>query len=156
MFEYTSRVFLWGAIMKIRQGDFAEVLSLHNRIPELSPIASADYFAARIGDNNYLLLIYEVDAVVIAYKLGYWIDTQHFYSWLGGVHPDYRKQGIAKALLLEQEAQVRKLGTTEISVKSMNRYRSMLLLLISQGYDITGAAPDSRGEIKIGFSKKLA
>ncbi|MEN0036072.1 MAG: GNAT family N-acetyltransferase [Cellvibrio sp.] len=141
--------------MSVRQSNFAEIFLLHNLIPELSPIVSSDYFAERIGEKDYLALVYEQDGIPVAYKLGYWINAQHFYSWLGGVHPDYRKQGIAKALLLEQEAQVRKLGGAEISVKSMNKYKSMLLLLISQGYDITGAAPDSRGEIKIHFAKKL-
>lgn len=141
--------------MSIRRGNFAEVLSLHNLIPELSTIACGDYFAARIGTSNYLLLVCEQDGIAVAYKLGYWTGAQHFYSWLGGVHPDYRQQGIAKALLLEQEVQVRKMGAKEIRVKSMNQYKSMLLLLISQGYEITGAEPNSQGNIKIHFSKKL-
>lgn len=139
----------------IRIGTFAEVLTLHNVIPELSPIKDINYFAERMVASQYLLLVWEVDEKIVAYKLGYWIDTQHFYSWLGGVHPDYRQQGIAKALLLEQEVQVRKMGAKEIRVKSMNQYKSMLLLLISQGYEITGAESNSQGNIKIHFSKKL-
>lgn len=142
-------------MMNIRLGNFAEVLHLHNQIPELSPIADEHYFAERIGTNHYLLLVWEQDGMAVAYKLGYWIDAQHFYSWLGGVHPDYRQRGIAKALLLEQEVRARKMGAKEIRVKSMNQYKSMLLLLISQDYEITGAEPNSQGNIKIHFSKRL-
>ena len=142
--------------MKIRLGNFAEVCALHNQIPELAPIASSDYFSTRIGESNYLLLVCELDGRAVAYKLGYWTGAEYFYSWLGGVHPNYRQRGIAKALLLEQEAQVCELGAKEIRVKSMNQYTSMLLMLISQGYEITGAGPNAKGEVKIQFAKKLS
>jgi ribosomal protein S18 acetylase RimI-like enzyme len=142
--------------MKIRLGNFSEVCALHNQIPELSPIAGSDYLSARIGENDYLLLVCEQDGIPVAYKLGYWTGAEYFYSWLGGVHPAYRQRGIAKALLLEQEAQVREMGAKEIRVKSMNQYTSMLLLLISQGYEITGAGPNAKGEVKIQFAKTLS
>jgi len=141
--------------MDIRIGSFDEVLVLHNQIAELSPIANADYFSERIGDKKFLLLVAELNGIVVAYKLGYWLDERCFYSWLGGVHPDYRKQGIAKILLLEQEARVRVEGAREIRVKSMNKYKSMLLLLIAQDYAITDVQLNSQGEEKIHFSKKL-
>lgn len=141
--------------MKIKSGSIAELLLLHNQIPELSPVSNSDYFNTRIGNKSSLLLIGEVKDAAVAYKLGYWINSDCFYSWLGGVHPDYRKQGIAKALLLEQERRVREMGAKEIRVKSMNQYRSMLLLLISQGYAITGVQLNAQGKEKIHFSKKL-
>lgn len=141
--------------MKIKSGSFAELLLLHNQIPELSPVANSDYFNTRIGNKSSLLLIGEVNEVAVAYKLGYWINSDCFYSWLGGVHPDYRKRGAAKSLLLEQERRVREMGAKEIRVKSMNQYQSMLLLLISQGYAITGVQLNAQGKEKILFSKKF-
>ena len=60
---------------------------------------------------------------------------------------------IAKLLLLEQEARVCDAGGTEIRVKSMNQFRSMLLLLISQGYEVTGTEMMQGQDIKILFSK---
>jgi hypothetical protein len=35
------------------------------------------------------------DNKVIGYKIGYEMDKNKFYSWLGGVDTKYRKQGIA-------------------------------------------------------------
>lgn len=141
--------------MKIRTGTFAEVFALHNRIPELEPIAKVGYFSDRIGNRQYLLLVAEIADAVVGYKLGYWLDNQCFYSWLGGVHPSYRKQGIAKALMLEQERRIGSTSAKEIRVKSMNQYRAMLLLLISQGYDIVGVELNVHGRKKIHFSKKF-
>lgn len=139
--------------MRIRTATLAELLIVHNQISELSPIANSDYFSARIGANQYLALVAEVDGVLAGYKLGYWISEGIFYSWLGGVHPAYRKKGIAKLLLLEQEERVCDAGGTEIRVKSMNQFRSMLLLLISQGYEITGTEMVQGRENKILFAK---
>lgn len=141
--------------MNIREASLAELVSVHNQISELSPIANSDYFAARIGDKARLALIAEINSVPVAYKLGYWISDHVFYSWLGGVNPAYRKQGIAKQLLLEQERRVVAQGAKEIRVKSMNQYRPMLQLLIAQGYDITGTETTVQGEIKIHFMKKF-
>lgn len=144
---------LEGVVMKIRKGSLGELLAVHNQISELSPIASSDYFAARIGTHNYLALVADIDGVIAGYKLGYWLAPDIFYSWLGGVLPAYRQQGIAKKLLLEQERQVFAQGAKEIRVKSMNRYKSMLLLLIAQDYAITGFEESGAGEAKIRFSK---
>jgi ribosomal protein S18 acetylase RimI-like enzyme len=141
--------------MEIRLGSLDEALGVHNHIEELLPISDSRYFSERIADKKFLLLVAEIDNALVGYKLGYWLDDNCFYSWLGGVHPDYRKQGIAKALLLEQERRVGELGVKEIRVKSMNQYRSMLLLLIAQGYAITGVHVNAQGKEKIHFSKKF-
>ncbi|WP_323813107.1 GNAT family N-acetyltransferase [Cellvibrio sp. NN19] len=139
--------------MKIRTASLSELLILHNQIDELSPIANSDYFAERIGDKIYLALVAEIEGVLVGYKLGYWLTESIFYSWLGGVHPTHRKKGIAKQLLLEQERQVFEAGGTEVRVKSMNQFRSMLLLLIAQEYEITGTEMMQGQDIKILFSK---
>lgn len=141
--------------MEIRLGSLDEALGVHNQIEELLSIPDSGYFSERVADKRFLLLVAEIDNVLVGYKLGYWLDDNCFYSWLGGVHPDYRKQGIAKALLLEQERRVGELGVKEIWVKSMNQYKSMLLLLIAQGYAITGVHVNAQGKEKIHFSKKL-
>lgn len=142
-------------IMNIRKASLTELISLHNQIVEFLPIDSADYFAARIGDKNYLALVAEIDGVTVGYKLGYWLSAELFYSWLGGVHPAYRQQGIAKLLLHEQERQVRAQGAIEIQVKSTNRFKSMLQFLIAQDYEIIGTEPIPGRDTKILFSKCL-
>ncbi len=140
-------------IMNIRKASLDELAKIHNQIGELSAVAGSDYFSERIGAKEWLALIAEINGVPVAYKLGYWLAPDIFYSWLGGVLPAYRQQGIAKKLLLEQEQRVFELGAKEIRVKSMNRYKSMLLLLVAQDYVITGTENFNEGEMKILFSK---
>ena len=35
---------------------------------------------------------------IVGFKIGHALSRTHYYSWLGGVHPDSRRQGIALRL----------------------------------------------------------
>jgi predicted GNAT superfamily acetyltransferase len=41
-------------------------------------------------------------AELVGFKLGYAYTRRRYYSWLGGVHPEYRGQGIARFLMNHQ------------------------------------------------------
>ena len=56
-----------------------------------------------MASKPQLLVITAMDGKkVIGYKIGYAIDNNKFYSWLGGVDPNYRKHGIASMLMEKQ------------------------------------------------------
>lgn len=38
-------------------------------------------------------------SVPVGFKLGYERSGEEFHSWLGGVHPEFRRRGIARRLL---------------------------------------------------------
>ncbi|MBU2705821.1 GNAT family N-acetyltransferase [Zooshikella marina] len=141
--------------MIIRDGMLDEALLIHNNVAELNSIHSIAYYLNRIASRQYKLLVAEVSGKLAGYKLGYWEDIQNFYSWLGGVLPEYRRFGVAQQLLGTQEAYVREVGGHRICVKSMNKYPGMLILLIKNGYYITNVVPSSSGENKIEFTKSL-
>ncbi|RXJ69485.1 GNAT family N-acetyltransferase [Veronia nyctiphanis] len=84
-----------------------------------------------------IILVSEHEGALIGFKIGYPLNDKEFYSWLGGVIPSKRKTGAAKRLLLMQETLVAKSQYDALYVKSMNCFRSMLHMLISNGYDIT-------------------
>lgn len=67
---------------------------------------------------------------VIGYKLGYPLDNQKFYSWLGGVDPNYRKRGVASRLMEIQHQHLKKNGYNVVQTKTMNKWRNMLVLNI--------------------------
>jgi len=92
---------------------------------------------------------------VVGYKIGYPEDAVTFYSWMGGVDPDYRGQGIARELMRNQHQICREKGYLEVLTKTQNRWRAMLMLNLSFGFDIIGCQLDRRGEIKIIMSKQL-
>jgi GNAT superfamily N-acetyltransferase len=138
------------------QGSLAEVLSVSASIPEFEQNTSEQTLSARLAGNKALILIASHNQQPIAYKIGYQVNEYEFYSWLGGVTPAYRNQGIASALIEQQEAWVLAQGYQRISVKSMNRYPAMLRLLIASGYQVVGYQNNGEPHTsKICFSKSL-
>lgn len=93
----------------------------------------------------------------LGFKLGYQRGgPQEFYSWLGGVDPASRGQGIARALMRAQHAWLTEQGYTWVRTETMNRYRPMLLLNIQEGFDVVGTHTDEEGLTRIMLKKKLA
>ncbi len=91
----------------------------------------------------------------VAFKLGYEIDQTEFYSWLGGVIPDYRGLGIAADLMRHQHQWCQENGYKKIQTKTQNRFRDMLLLNIRFGFEIIGMHDSNEGGPKIILEKKL-
>ena len=61
-----------------------------------------------------------------------------FYSWLGGVLLQYRRNGIAKALAEAQEVWAREQGYSCINFKTRNRHKDMLVFALKNSFQITG------------------
>lgn len=72
------------------------------------------------------------------FKLGFQRSPDTFYSWIGGVSPEYRQRGIALALMIRQHVIAKELGYKYIRTSTKNKYREMLLLNIKAGFDIIG------------------
>ena len=137
-------------------GTIDEILAVDAQIPEFDGRTTKDKLAARLADKPGLILIACHDGQPMAYKVGYEISKDEFYSWLGGVAPEYRKQGIATELRKQQESWAIEHGYSAISVKSMNKYPAMLQLLISSGYQISGYEDNGSADTsKIRFIKQL-
>ncbi|MGL4476149.1 MAG: GNAT family N-acetyltransferase [Shewanella sp.] len=140
-----------------RLGTIAEVLEVDAQIPEFDGRTTANKLMATLTAKAHLILIASHNDKPMAYKIGYEISDTEFYSWLGGVAPNYRKQGVATKLREQQELWALNHGYSAISVKSMNQYQAMLQLLIASGYQISGyqdhGSPDNS---KIKFIKKLS
>lgn len=113
-------------------------------------------FLEELKEKNKLLIIltFHHDQIV-GYKIGYERKQHHFYSWIGGVHKDYRKQGIASKLMDIQHNWCRERGYKTIQTKTKNKWRSMLILNIKHGYDVIGTYTDNKAEPKIILEKKL-
>jgi len=120
-----------------RIGSLEEAFEVFTRIPELDQYLTIDQMREKVKDGT-LILVSEHHGELVGFKIGYPLNETDFYSWLGGVVPEQRKLGSAKRLLVLQEKLVREREFSNITVKSMNRYRSMRQMLTANGYDITG------------------
>ncbi|MFV8981801.1 GNAT family N-acetyltransferase [Serratia fonticola] len=119
-----------------RQATLEEIYSLCLCIPEFGSLHSLKDLQQRIGDNPSHGLIAEIDGQAAGFKLGYQTAPGEFYSWLGAVLPDFRRQGIAQTMLAEQERWARSQGYQQLWVKTRNQFRAMLIMLISHEYQI--------------------
>ncbi len=107
------------------------------------------------AQDLYLALAYD-DERAIGFKVGYREDPVTFYSWLGGVLPSFRGQGIAGALMEQQHAWCLRRGYQYVRTKTLNQWRAMLLLNIRMGFDIIGTQTGRNGGVKIVLEKKLS
>ncbi|WP_189637802.1 GNAT family N-acetyltransferase [Thalassotalea sp. HSM 43] len=131
---------------------------LLSNIPELAaePKIDAEYLRNRIGNESFLALAAYVDEQPVAVKVGYQLNQNVFYSWLGGVDPEYRKLGLAQSLLSYQETWVEQQGYKQLRVKSMNIYPMMMQFLLKNGYKISGYQGNSGlDDAKIMFHKSF-
>lgn len=105
--------------------------------------------------TDYYLQLAYVEGTPVAFKLGYKLNEREFYSWLGGVVPEFRGLGIASDLMTAQHEWARTQGFKRLQTKTQNRFREMLLLNIRSGFNIIGYHSSDEGGAKIVLEKEL-
>lgn len=118
----------------------ADVPFFHNRINEHPKL-----FTALAYTNNLL----------VGFKIGYPKTSTIFYSWVGGILPEYRNKGIAMQLAQLQEEHAKEQRFTIVSTKSMNRFKPMMILNLKRGFNITKIYTNTKGQTKVVFEKVL-
>ena len=114
-----------------------------------------DLINKMVSKPPLLAIIAMEGSKVIGYKIGYPLNSETFYSWLGGVDPNYRNLGIASILMEKQHTHLRDNGYKFVQTKTMNKWRNMLILDIKHGFDIIETYTDENGLHKIVLEKKL-
>ena len=94
------------------------------------------------------------EGALVGYKAGYATHPNRYYSWLGGVAPDCRGQGVGKLLMDEQHAwlQSTRFKTVETHVAQDNA--AMVQLNLKSGLTITGMFSKD-GELNFIMKKKV-
>ncbi|WP_299796861.1 GNAT family N-acetyltransferase [uncultured Shewanella sp.] len=112
------------------------LLELNQQIPEFDKPYPAEEYRLRLSHKPILIMFIRVEGELAGFKLGYELDGSTFYSWLGGVIPEYRNLGLAQSLLQAQESWARENNYQYIEVKTLNRFSSMLAMLTASRYQI--------------------
>lgn len=100
-------------------------------------------FPERVRTKSHPMVILAKNAnEVVGFKLGYerWQGT--FFSWLGCVRSEYRRQGIARELLQRQHQWCEEQGYEKILTNSRNSFPKMMILNIQEGFQISGTEMD--------------
>lgn len=127
------------------------ILQLHESI-----FKDSNALLEKIKSKPKVLLNVALDqSTVVGYKIGYELDSHKYYSWYGAVHEDYRGKGIASRLLEQQHRFLVESGYKLVQTKTRNKWRSMLVLNIKNGFDVLETFTDDEGIHRIVLEKKL-
>jgi GNAT superfamily N-acetyltransferase len=85
------------------------------------------------------------NGTLAGFKLGYRRGAKLFYSWLGGVHPDARRQGVARELMRHQHEWAQSQGYTEIETQTRAVNNAMIILNLKSGFHVCGFGLDTLG-----------
>lgn len=124
-------------MITIRIGNFNECLNLFECIPEFESPHKIEEYQNRC-QSNYLALIAELNNTMAGFKIGYdRSNNGSFYSWMGGVLPQYRHNNVATTLADYQEKWAIENGYTSIKLKTRNKHKAMISFSLNRGFTIT-------------------
>ena len=92
---------------------------------------------------------------MIGYKIGFKNKPGYFESWIGGVDPNYRRKGVASALIKAQHDCCRDAGFMIVSTINEGNNRAMLIANLRSGFEICGTFLDRRSILKVMLQKFL-
>lgn len=121
----------------IKTADIETCVALSRLIPEFDGPPEAAEYHRRLDGVPHLILAAFDGRKAIAFKAGYEREG-YFYSWMGGVLPDYRHLGLAKRLAMKQEDWARAAGYHTITFKTRNQHKAMLIFALKNGFNIIG------------------
>ena len=128
--------------IQLREASLAELLWVHERIPEFPGKASLSFYQDRLQHRFSLALVAVCEGELAGFKVGYQSELpETFYSWMGGVRPEFRGKGIATALAEEQERWAKAQGFTSLFFKTRNRFPGMIQFGIKRGFKIVDLHP---------------
>lgn len=144
-------------VYQIREASPNELLWVHERIPEFPGKASLDFYTERLKHRLFLALVAEQNGELVGFKVGYQSETpDSFYSWMGGVRPEFRNFGIAEALADYQENWAKEKGFKTVFFKTRNRFPAMIAFGLKRGFKIMEIIPKGGVEdYRVVMSKKL-
>ncbi len=112
------------------------------------------YFSKIELHKEFHILVAYDENKAVGFKIGYRLDQDRFYSWLGAVLPDYQGLGIASELMRLQHKWCRQQEIKIIETRTRNSFRQMIALNLAQGFEIVGTLKDTKS-LKILLEKDL-
>jgi predicted GNAT superfamily acetyltransferase len=132
-------------------------VDVSRRVPELSNPYDARTYHERLAGKTSLILAAFTGGIPIGFKVGYDKDGDgSFYSWMGGVVPEFRNQRVALAMAQHQEQWAKAKGFHTIKFKTRNSHKPMLVFALRNGFSIVDVIRRDRVEDnRIVLSKTL-
>lgn len=130
--------------------------------PSIEPLAHHVFgddtydYAGRIAFHQRLqVLVARHNDEPIGFKVGYLSRPTRLASWVGGVHRDWRRHGIAGELMRRQHTYATSLGCSTVRTYTSNKFPAMISLNLAHGFAIIGTFTGSDGEPRLILQKRL-
>lgn len=124
--------------------------------PEPAAAEVAEQLGVAVNGHRWIhLCTASTDGRLIGFKVGRSNDPRTFESWVGGVLPNARKQGIASQLARLQEAWCRANGFQFIQTETAHDNAAMLTVNLKEGFCIAGTYLDRGTNLKVVLQKAL-
>jgi GNAT superfamily N-acetyltransferase len=136
-------------VFEIVEGERA--LALSDEILSLCRVLFPDFTDAYLIDRLPRIIGPAVvaargaDGALLGLKLGYARGEGTFYSWLGGIHPSIRRQGVGRRLMHLQHDWARERGYTYVETRTRAMNNAMIILNLQSGFHIVGYEDDGTG-----------
>ncbi|MES3630792.1 MAG: GNAT family N-acetyltransferase [Longimonas sp.] len=107
--------------------------------------------------TDLLMLVAWLNGAPTGFKVGYRLRKGVFYSAKGGVVPDVRRQGVARALLHAMLDAVRGRGYREFVFDTFpNKHPGMTILALNEGFQVVKAGYNAEHEdYRLRFSRSF-
>ena len=124
--------------------------------PESAAAEVAEQLGIAVNGHRWIhLCTASIDGKLVGFKVGRSNDPRTFESWVGGVLPKARKQGIASQLARLQEAWCRANGFQFIQTETAHDNPAMLTVNLKEGFCIMGTDLDRGTNLKVVLQKAL-
>ena len=134
--------------------EFDELITLTQMFFEQKP--DKQYFdRLRYVTKPLIILAKSNDGSLIGCKIGYQISSDSFYSWLGGVHPNFRRQGIAQFMMQLQTEWCIRNNFQKIRTKALIHNSAMYQLNFMHDFRVIGNEIAGKYGHALLFSKTL-
>ncbi|MFQ6677643.1 MAG: GNAT family N-acetyltransferase [Fidelibacterota bacterium] len=128
-------------MITIVEDQLEDAVAVSKKISEFDQPFELEEYQIRLK-NNHLILTALFHNKPVGFKIGYdRFEDGSFYSWMGGVLPEYRKKGIAKMLADYQEKWAVENGYSAIRLKTRKKYKAMVAFSLKQGFKILNKIP---------------
>ena len=99
----------------------------------------SESFLERLNEKKDLsILMAHSGDEIIGFKIGYTRFKGIFFSWLGAVLTEHRRQGVARELIRHQHKLCSMRGYKELQTESSGTKEGMLILNLKEGFEVYG------------------
>lgn len=107
-------------------------------LPEFTLKNTSADIVERVAGKENSIFVARVGGADAGFVVCYEDNDGAYYNWLMGVLPTYRRTGVGRAMMKHFAESALSVNLNLLRVKSMNRYPSMLQLLVDTGFYIVG------------------